>query len=93
MRDELEMAVDDWSRENDGALSGERFGFRAGWGWRSEEIAYLTSEVERLRAALEEISEGRGPFSSDQLTFATDTIEAMKELARAALRTEDGETK
>lgn len=35
--------------------------------------------------ALREISEGRGPFSTDQLTFATSVIEAMKQTARDAL--------
>jgi hypothetical protein len=48
-------------------------------------VADLYSEVSRLRAALEIIQEGRGPFSMDQLTFATNVIEAMKETARAAL--------
>ena len=38
-----------------------------------------------MLAALKEISEGRGPFSCDQLTFATNTIEAMKEKALEAI--------
>lgn len=41
--------------------------------------------MERAHTALTEIAEGRGPFSNDQLTFATNTIECMKEKARAAL--------
>jgi hypothetical protein len=47
------------------------------------------NEIERLLAALTEISEGRGPFSQDQLTFATNTIESMKQLALDALTNED----
>lgn len=38
-----------------------------------------------LLAALEEIAEGAGPFSQDPLEHAANTIEAMKELARAAI--------
>ena len=38
-----------------------------------------------LLAALKEISEGAGPFSQDPLKHAANTIEAMKELARAAI--------
>jgi hypothetical protein len=52
-------------------------------------VCRLTSEaaneIERLRTALTEISEGRGPFSRDQLTFATNTIESMKQIAIDAL--------
>lgn len=52
----------------------------------------LIAEVRRLRAALEEISEGRGPFSRDQLTFCSNTVEAMKALALAALNPVQGES-
>ena len=52
----------------------------------------LVAERDRLRedkrellAALEEIAEGAGPYSMDPLQHASNTIEAMKELARAAL--------
>lgn len=38
-----------------------------------------------LEAALREIEKGEGPFSRDPLTFATNCIESMKELARTAL--------
>lgn len=48
-------------------------------------VMALKAENERLRAALTEISEGRGPFSRDQLTFATNTIESMKQIALDAL--------
>lgn len=41
--------------------------------------------VQMLVAALETISEGRGPFSTDQLTFATNVIEDMRRIAREAL--------
>lgn len=40
---------------------------------------------EKLERALREIAKGEGPFSRDPLTFAGNTIEAMKELADAAL--------
>lgn len=45
----------------------------------------LRAEVRRLRAALQEISIGRGPFSRDPLTHADNTIEAMKGVATQAL--------
>ena len=38
-----------------------------------------------LRAALTEIGKGEGAFSRDQLTFATNTIESMKQIALDAL--------
>lgn len=47
--------------------------------------------VERLRAALTEISKGEGRFSMDNLEFACNTIEDMKELAVKALETSDAE--
>ena len=40
---------------------------------------------EELVAALKEIARGEGPFSLDPLTHASNTIEAMKTIARAAL--------
>lgn len=42
-------------------------------------------QIERMRCALGQIAEGRGAFSRDQLTFATNCIESMKEIARNAL--------
>ena len=44
-----------------------------------------------LLAALEEIAEGAGPFSMDPLTHAGNTIEAMKEIARAAIAKAKGD--
>ena len=41
--------------------------------------------IEDLEAALKEISLGRGPFSNDLFEHAKNTIEAMKEVAKAAL--------
>ena len=41
-----------------------------------------------MRRALEEVVEGRGPYSRDRLTHATNVIEAMQETARAALNPE-----
>lgn len=51
-----------------------------------ERIKKLESKTEMYRKALEQIQEGRGPFSNDQLEFASNTIEAMKELAMEALK-------
>ena len=42
-------------------------------------------EVTRLRAALEEIATGKGPFSRDQQTFANNVIENLTGIARRAL--------
>ena len=38
-----------------------------------------------LLAALEEIAKGEGAFSMDPLSFASNTIENMKEIANAAI--------
>jgi hypothetical protein len=43
-------------------------------------------EIQRLRAALAEIAEGRGRFSLDQHEFACNAIEDMKQLAVEALK-------
>lgn len=45
----------------------------------------LTTEVNRLKAFLTAISEGRGRFSRDPYTHACNTIEDMKQLALDAL--------
>jgi hypothetical protein len=52
-----------------------------------EVIAKLFEERERLRLALEEISEGKGRFSHDPFKHACNTIEDMKEIAKTALGT------
>jgi hypothetical protein len=44
------------------------------------------AEIDRLRAALTEISKGEGAFSRDQLTFATNCIDSMKQIALDALK-------
>lgn len=49
-------------------------------------IRSLEARVAELEMALREIEKGAGPFSQDRLTHAINTIEAMKELAQAALR-------
>ena len=49
--------------------------------------AALTERVGKLADTLREITLGCGPYSLDPLTHAGNTIEAMKELARAALAT------
>ena len=46
------------------------------------------ARAERMEAALIEIQEGAGPFSRDPLQHASNTIEAMKKLAREALAPE-----
>lgn len=62
------------------------------FGRADEQYAALLAECKRqreqiktLREALEEIEKGAGPFSCDPLTHASNTIDAMKEQARAAL--------
>lgn len=57
-----------------------------------QDFIRLSRERDSLRKALEVISQGRGPFSQDQLTFATNTIESMKSVANAALSDTEGGT-
>lgn len=52
--------------------------------WR-EKCYEARAEVERLRAALQQISEGEGRYSRDPLEHASNTIEDMQMLALAAL--------
>jgi len=47
--------------------------------------AHLMARAPELYEALKEISEGKGRFSLDPLTHASNTIEDMKNLALAAL--------
>jgi hypothetical protein len=49
------------------------------------EYGKMVEANERMRTALQTISEGRGPFSIDQLTFASNVIDTMKQTAREAL--------
>ena len=51
-------------------------------------LAAERERAEKYRKALEEIAEGRGTYSRDPLTHASNTIDEMKETARAALRGE-----
>jgi len=44
-----------------------------------------TDTVKMLDAALREITEGKGAFSQDQLTHASNTIRDMKQIAQDAL--------
>ena len=46
----------------------------------------LKTEVDKYHAALTEIQKGEGPFSVDHLTHASNTIDAMKELATDAIK-------
>lgn len=50
-----------------------------------EEFVKQGAELDRLRQALTEIQKGEGRFSLDHKQHAINTIEDMKELARAAL--------
>jgi len=54
--------------------------------------AALIAAAPELLEALEEIARGVGPFSMDRLEHATNTIEAMKGLARAAIAKARGES-
>ena len=47
--------------------------------------ALMEMERDRLRAALEQIAKGEGPFSLDNHQFACNVIEESKRLAREAL--------
>jgi hypothetical protein len=49
----------------------------------------LQLENKRLRAALEEISLGKGAFNMDLLKHASNCIEDMKAIAQAALKEEN----
>ena len=48
-------------------------------------LTELLEERNRLKAALTEISQGKGRYSLDQLEHASNTIEDMKEIADKAL--------
>ena len=52
----------------------------------------VRAEVERLRAALSEIAEGRGAFSRDPLTHADNCIRDMKQIAESALQQKERAT-
>jgi hypothetical protein len=55
-------------------------------GERLRAVCRLAREKsELLRAALQEIAEGRGTYSRDPLTHASNTIDEMKALALSAL--------
>lgn len=43
------------------------------------------SLIEGLLAALEEIAEGKGAYSRDQLEHCTNAVESMKEIAKEAI--------
>ena len=53
--------------------------------------ARLIAAAPDLLAALREIERGEGEFSRDQLTHATNCIESMRSIARAAIALATGE--
>jgi len=59
----------------------------------SEANAHLISAAPDMYEALKEISEGKGRYSMDKLTHASNTIDDMKELALNALLKAEGGTK
>lgn len=50
------------------------------------EVIKALEENQRLREALQEISEGKGRYDLDRFTHARNTIEDMKEIAVNALK-------
>ena len=50
----------------------------------------MTDTPRTVRDVLEEIAEGRGPFSRDHLTHAANCIERSKELAAEGIALLDG---
>ena len=52
-------------------------------------IDALTARVAELEAALMQIEKGEGPYSRDPLTHAGNTIDAMVQIAVAALATSE----
>lgn len=62
------------------SLSGQ-----SSWATPVLKVGDVWAEVERLRAALSKISEGRGPFSRDPYEHACNCIESMKQIAADAL--------
>ncbi len=80
-----------WSCNHSSRIVDTRRGvIRCGCGHVSESLG---EAVERLRKALEEISQGRGRFSKDNYEFCRNTVEDMKALAIKALapKEENGE--
>jgi len=53
--------------------------------WTDREIDRLGEVNKGLLEACREIAKGEGAFNHDQLIHAENTIESMKELARAAI--------
>lgn len=85
----------DWTTDN-GLMPEDEWIVSARDNEYEREIRTLRKENKRLREALEEIAEGAGlnrgpgesPLAESLLTHAANCIEAMKTVARAALRGE-----
>lgn len=50
--------------------------------------AMLEQRIEYYRKALDEISQGKGPYSRDPLTHADNCVNSMKDIAKKALNEE-----
>lgn len=65
-------------------------------GWHNHcavcETFKLREHCDNLLAALEDIAEGKGPYSRNQLTHAWNCIEEMKATAQAAIAKAKGAT-
>ncbi len=67
------------------ALRTERDLYHRRWDRCMSDYSDLRTERDRLRAALEEIAKGEGPYSTNQQEFAENVIENLTNLARHAL--------
>ena len=76
----------DNERLRDGTLANDFRLCREELNCQARIIEQLRADKERLRGSLSEISEGKGAFSTDQLTHAANTIRDMKALAVEALQ-------
>lgn len=54
-------------------------------GWQGGTIHQVIEQITRMRAALQEITRGAGPYNRDPLTHADNCIESMKSIATGAL--------
>lgn len=93
-RDELKRELADAGRVNEQLLDSKRYADQAAYDVLnlSKDRDSWKAKAERYEKALREISEGKGRYSQDQFEHCRNTVEDMKELAKAALPSE-GEVK